>query len=806
MADNATHTLVQTRGDLARLVRQHRRARGLSQEELAGLIEPPLSVTTIGNVERGHTLPFRHTVEALAAALGLDEGERAELLAAWRDSGGAARNRPARARAITRPVTPSVAAAAAAPRGAGKGGGRPAQRAPRLPAELNSFIGRQGEMAQLTTLLAAEGGPRLVTLTGSAGTGKTRLAVRIAAGLGEAFEGRVAFISLAAVSEPERLLASIAGALGLDDDGPAVAQSLEEQLRAGRWLLVLDNLEQLLEATPLLVDLLAACPTLRLLATSREALRVTGEQVFPVPPLTLPALGQHPPLCEDSESVALFVDRARLVDPAFALDETNTQHVVALCHRLEGIPLAIELAAGRVGILPPAALLEQWDASGGLAVLADGLRDVPARHRTLRAAIAWSHDLLDPEEQVVFRRLGVFEGGFTREAAEAVADGTPEVVGAALVSLAAKSLVQHVGGGAKPRFAMLETLRAFALERLAAASEEERVRGAHAAWLADLAERGENAVYTAERDAWVERMAREYDNARAALRWLVARDEEASIGLAQRLLTSLAQLSVHGLLAECRAWAERLAARDDPPTPIRARFLANTYVFALFQGDLARVWGWVSEAVDVARAAGEPRPLGEALFAAGYAAQLLGRHAEAIPLFAESLTLYRPVEEEEGRRGITLLGLGVSLASEDPGGADALLAEGLELFRRRGSWFGLTLAHNAMGAAAALQGDVAAACAHCLMGLRLSQEHGDRWMAAYVLSSMMPALAELGDVDTALPLLEELLSVTTDLALPFYARSALVRLDRLIPPDAREGPAAALYERYADQLGAGPRG
>lgn len=257
-------------------------------------------------------------------------------------------------------------------------------------------------------------------------------------------------------------------------------------------------------------------------------------------------------------------------------------------------------------------------------------------------------------------------------------------------------------------------------------------------------------------------------------------------------------------MSECRLWAERLAARSDPPTPVRARFLANAYLFALYQGDLDRVGAWVAEAVETARAAGEARPLADALFAAGHFAQLLGRHTEAIQLLQESVGLYRPLPDEEGRRGMSLLGLGVSRASEDGAAADALLAEALELYRRRGSWFGLTLAHTAFGKAAALRGDNAAACGHHMTGLRLTHEHGDRWTAAYVLSTMMPALAELGDAETALPLIEELLSVASDLALPYYARSAMALFERLFPTGSVEGPAAALRARYAEVIASAP--
>jgi predicted ATPase/transcriptional regulator with XRE-family HTH domain len=804
------------RPTLGQFLHAHRQRRGLSQGELAHLTTPVLSVSTIGNAERGRVRPYRHTLEALADALALGAAARAELLAAWRTAGGADPE-PAPPAASAGPFLTggdhaAVPAAPVAP---------PTHRH-NLPAQVTSFVGRARELARLTALLipghAAHTptrevhAPRLITLVGPPGTGKTRLAARTADALTGAFDGRVAFVSLASVADPTQVAATIADALGIPETGGAPPVSaLKEHLRGDPALLVLDNFEQVVASAPLVVDLVAACPRLRVLATSREALRVSGEQLFPVPPLTLPDRAR--PASADEllryEAMALFVERARASDPAFELDDANARAVVELCHRLDGLPLAIELAAGRVGTLPPAALLARWDAgalSGGLALLAGGPRDRPARQQTLWAAIAWSHDLLACDEQAVFRRLGVFEGGFTLEAAEAVCGGVPMGAVEGVLALAARSLVQQVAGGAEPRFALLETLRAYALERLTAAGEEERVRAAHAAWLVEFAERGERALYTPERDAWVERTARENDNLRSALRWLVGRDDCASVALAQRILTSLSQLSVLALVPECRVWAERLAARPEPPGPVRARFLANAYLFALFQGDLDRVRSWVADAVDTARAAGEPRPLADALFAAGHFHQLLGRHAEAIPLLQESAGLYRPIPDEEGRKGMALLGLGVSQAGDDPAAADALLAEGLELYQRRGSWFGLGLAHTALGKAAAIRGDAATACAHHVASLRLSHEHGDRWTSAYVLSSMMPALAELDDPGTALPLIEELLSAASDLGLPSYARGALALLERLLPADSRDGPAAALYARCAELVPPAPPG
>jgi predicted ATPase len=441
----------------------------------------------------------------LARALHLDPADRAALTAA--------------ARPVPEP----------APDGA-------ARRPPNLPPSLTSFVGREREVRALRDLLRRDAS-RLVTLTGAGGTGKTRLALRVAADLHPAFADGARFVALAAVTDPDELLPAVAQAVGVREaPGFPLPGRVVAALRDRETLLLLDNCEHLLAGAPVVAELLAACPGLTILATSRAALRLSGEREFPVPPLALPD-PRRPPTAEDlarCEATRLFVERAQAVRPGFRVTAADAAAVAAICARLDGLPLALELAAARIKLLPPRALLARLQggpAGAALRLLTDGVRDAPARQRTLRATIAWSHDLLAPPEQRLFRRLAVFAGGSTLEAAEAVcagpgADGPDGAAGPAgdlvegLASLAEKSLLSagpEVAGEA--RFQMLETVREFGLEQLAGAGEEAAVRAAHARYCLALVESSGPVLFGTERVR--RRLAAEQDNIRLALRWSV---------------------------------------------------------------------------------------------------------------------------------------------------------------------------------------------------------------------------------------------------------------------------------------------
>ena len=564
--------------------------------------------------------------EVLVRALAKDEKERhgscRELIEAVRACVGgdvAVVPRGATLRTESAAVSPEPAAAVVA----------------NLPAAPAPLIGRARELAELVELASRED-VRLVTLLGPGGTGKTRLVLEVATQLASAF-GHAYFVDLAPITEPAVVGSAIAQVLEVEESADApVAQAIARALGSAPALLVLDNFEQVIAAAPFVHELLTAAPALTLLVTSQASLHLREEREFPVPPLELP--GGDVPVAQ-APAVQLFVERAQSVKPAFELTDENAEAVAALCRRLDGLPLAIELAAARVKLLSPQAILNRLQ--DRLDLLGGGASDLPARQRTLRDAIEWSYNLLEPTEQLLLSRLGVFSGGCSLELADSVAGAGLGVGGSfeALASLVDKSLVrQWDGADGEPRFGLLETIRLYALEKLEERGELEQLRRAHAERYLALVEAAEPELTRTNQAVWLQRLDEENDNVRAALAWATSAGETE---LALRLAGALVRFwSSRGLMREGRGrLAEALAAADGvaPAIIAKARFAAG--YAALGEGDLREARAEFERSHELARAAADGRAEGAALAQLAWLSMAAGEPDAARELAEQSTDL-----------------------------------------------------------------------------------------------------------------------------------------------------------------------
>jgi excisionase family DNA binding protein len=509
-----------------------------------------------------------------------------------------------------------------------------------LPASLDRFVGRERVLAQVCELVRRDD-VRLLTLTGPGGVGKTRLALEIAAVAAPAFRDGVAFVSLAPVRSPELVLPTIAQTLGVQAQERPAWEGLIETLADREVLLVLDNLEQVTAAGPDCVDLLRSCRRLKLLVTSRIPLRVSGERLLVVPPLALPAVSAGRPAAVDRlagiEAVALFLDRAQAVAADFALTPGNAVAVAAICARTDGLPLAIELAAARARALSPADLLAAM--SRRLPLLRDGARDQPDRLRSMANAIAWSYDLLTPEEQTAFRRCSVFVGGFTFDAAVTVLAAPASVAGDRIAALVDQSLIQRQpGSDGASRYALLETVREFGVERLAAHAEDVDVRDAHADWCLAFAAGAAPELAGPDHVAWFNRIEAEVSNIRAAHEWLFARGDAAR---AMRLGTTLSWFwQSAGYFQEGRSLFARLIAM--PGAAEFAEELAEALGVASslehHLGNLERATELADRALVIAREHGDERAIVQMLRTLGSIAVDRGDLVQAATLLTEVRT------------------------------------------------------------------------------------------------------------------------------------------------------------------------
>lgn len=698
------------------LVRRYREVAAWSQEELAE--RAGLSTNAIGALERGERRhPYPETVRRLVTALGLNEADQGRLVAAARATN----------------ASPPQASLTTEPAGYTK---------PALPQYREALIGRAGEAEEALRLLQ-QPEVRLLTLTGAGGVGKTRLAIEVARHAVARFPDGVAFVPLAPVQDSALVIPTIARTLGLRESGQQIPhQTLYGYLRDREMLLVLDNFEHLLQAAREIADLLFVCPRLTVIATSRAPLRLRDEQEYLVPPLSLPDLSRGPPVEEVAQaaSVLLFVRRAQQVFPAFDLTPSNALQIAAVCRRLDGLPLALELAAARVKLLPPAQLLERLDYA--LPLLTGGARDLPERQQTMRATLEWSYSLLDGLEQGLFQRLSAFAGGWTIEAAEAVGAGGAAMVGetegilTALGGLVDQSLVvvDQTPGGA-PRYRLLEPVRQYAAELLERSGEAQVVLGRHAAYYLELAEQGDPQLRQETQLIWFDRFEEEHANLRAALAWLLEEGEsEASLRLAGALGWFW---FIRGYVSEGRMWLGRA---------LRAQVREATDVTGAVD---------VSDGSEATEALSRPRAL--SLHRAGMLAWLEGDFPAARQQFEESLTLSRTLGNQAGAAlALACLAAGTQDRREYPV-LRAQLEESVTVLREAGNKWVVACVLSFLGHGL-FEPDAEMARRRNVESVRLFREVGDRWGIGFATMKLGEAALSREEYDAALAYFEESLS------------------------------------------------
>ncbi len=641
-----------------------------------------------------------------------------------------------------------------------------------LPVQPTTLIGRENEVAAVVHLLQRED-VGLVTLTGPGGVGKTRLGLQVAAELAEHFIDGVFFMNLAPVSDPALVVPAVAQTLGiLESASQSLLERLREQLQQRRVLLLLDNFEQVVSAAVQMADLLTACPKLKLLVTSREVLHVRAEYEFVVPPLALP----DPSSLSEQEafshfaSVTLFLQRVRTVKPDFQLTAANAHAIAEICVRLDGVPLAIELAAARMKLFTPQELLARL--SHGLQILTSGARDAPLRHQTLRNTIAWSYDLLKAEEQQLFWRLSVFVGGCTLEAVETICAERDDGVRSALdgvTSLIDKSLVQHMEQeGYDSRLVMLETIREYGRERLTASEEEERIRRAHANYYLALVEEAEPHLKGAQQLLWLRRLDRAQENLRTALSWLIAHEEgEQTLRFCVALWWFW---QTRGYWSEGRRWLKAALALPSAGerTLLRARALSAAGELAGAQTDWQEANQLLSESMTLFKEVGDDGGFVLPLSTMGWILVRQGEYAAAAPIIEECIIRCRKLGRTwELCRVLLWLG-NLTYLQGDLAQATALYQEGLALARELGDRTLIYRGLNNMGYALYLQGDLVQATVPTQEGLALARELGDKLFIFQTLETLGSIALSQGDLEQAITYFTEGLSVSRKVSLWSY--------------------------------------
>ncbi len=683
-----------------------------------------------------------------------------------------------------------------------------------LPRQLTSFIGREDAIAEARRLF---NGTRLLTLTGPGGTGKTRLSLRLAEDLVSDFPDGVYFVALGPIRDPELVPSVIAGALRLvESSGRTPLDAVVDYLRDRRVLLVLDNFEQVIPAAPVVSELIRGAREARIVVTSRAPLRVSGEQELPVPPLGLPDPAHLPPASSLSQydAVALFIERAATVRPDFRITTENAPAIAEICARLDGLPLAIELAAARVRLLSPQAILTRLERRLGL--LSGGARDLPERQQTLRGAISWSHDLLDQVQQALFARLSVFVGGCSLTSAQTVCDPDGDLGGDVLDILSAlvdQSLVRQEDRTGEPRFRMLETIREFAAEQLASRGEEAATRERHAYHFRDVAEAAAPHLTGVERARWLDLLEDDHDNFRAAIAWSI---EVGDAVTGCRLLAALWRFwQSRDHLVEGAGRAEAiLALPGTVPPAIHARAHEAAGGIAWWAGDIERVQREYEEAARLAREVGEPRLLADALYNLSFPYSVSGPRGDSsigAAFIDEAVTLYRSLGDESGLAR-AMWGLGnIQYFAGNFERVRGTFAEALALSRKVGDTFMTAWALHMLGSTEVHTGHLASSWGHLREAIEMMRAAGETTGLVLALDDFSDLANAAGDLPRAARLAGAARSLedATGTRLAGISARLMARSDRTmeaLPPEqiakfAAEGRALTLDEAVELALG-----
>ena len=732
-ARRVEEALMNLETSFGRWLRARRRALDLTQDDLARQVG--CAIITIQKLEADERRPSRQLAERLADKLRVAPDDRAALIML-------ARSEP--------PLDPAPAEAPGSLLQVPK---RPSAN---LPTPLTRLIGRKHDLAALRNALVRSE-TRLLTLIGPPGIGKTRLSIAVSHEVQAAFADGAFFVALAPLGDPALVLPTIAQTLGIRESaGQLLLETLKAALHTKRLLLVLDNFEHLLDAVPGVVELLEACPGLKALVTSRAALHVRGEQLYALPVLLLADLTQLPAISAlaRTPAIALFVERAQEMRPDFTLTAQNARTVAEICVRLDGLALAIELAAARIRLLSPEGLLARLEPR--LAVLTDGARDLPPRHQTLHAAIGWSYELLDESEQTLFARLGVFVGDWTLAAAETICVGgglAADAILDVLAQLVNKSLVvveREQGEGT--RYRLLETIRQYARERLSESGEEEGVCARHLDYFTALAEHADLELPGPKHATWLNCLEVERDNLRAALQWSLERNVEAGLRMAAALRNFWL---IRGFVGEGRAWLSQLLLQPkaQAPTLTRAKALYAYAFLSQRQDALTLARQLAEESLALYRELGDRQGMASSLRTLGDVTVGLGDYAAGRALVEESVALHRELGSRAGL-AVALTALGEIASDRDAAQGRLVLEESLAIGRSLGDQIGV--GHNliVLGQLALRQGDYTTAQRWLEESLAINRGLGNQ-VAAYSLGALGELAFHRGDYEQARSYYEE---------------------------------------------------